>query len=497
MSAIGQVETFIADGEIGDFLIPERHSQTEPVMEGRIDDFASAELSILIGDGTAAVIAAPCFRDGDCEGVFAEFGGHAGAGRLLFAVFGIQDLEQPFVRGLDLGVADFRPCHDVTGEFGNGDGLGEGTLSGAGEIAERVDIQSGCTPGGSGETDTPRGFILNGPRVFETVQHGRGIEHKVERVLEFFVNDGEFFPDAFPEDGIDTVSDPAVIIDPSAETVAAEFRGEVQVIAADPSAEGRGGQICDVPGECAQVAHMIGDAFKFDGDLTEYFSFSGCFDPGEGFDESGVNGGSSGTGISGGGFHEREIPYACGIQDHFFDPAMLISQRDLQGIHFFAHTLEPEVSGFDDPGMNGPNGDFVNGIALHPEVIGDSGLCVFVMEPDGFEPGMFPGDDPVLFMEFPFEPMECGNFRRERRIFLFYSGGSTEESVCAADDCDKPVCLTVLRDREECENAFFICVDLLRKFLAEGVERGTRYVIERDDLAIPDRFHHWNTPQSL
>ena len=46
MSAVGQIETFVANREVGNLFFPECHRQSGPVMEGGIRDFISAERMI-------------------------------------------------------------------------------------------------------------------------------------------------------------------------------------------------------------------------------------------------------------------------------------------------------------------------------------------------------------------------------------------------------------------------------------------------------------------
>lgn len=43
---------------------------------------------------------------------------------------------------------------------------------------------------------------------------------------------------------------------------------------------------------------------------------------------------------------------------------MLVAGKDLQVVDVLAHALEAEVAGFDDAGVDGPDGDFVRGFAL-------------------------------------------------------------------------------------------------------------------------------------
>ena len=50
---------------MGNFLIPQCHRQTFPVMERRIGDFDRAEPALLIGYNNVAQLTAPRFSDGN------------------------------------------------------------------------------------------------------------------------------------------------------------------------------------------------------------------------------------------------------------------------------------------------------------------------------------------------------------------------------------------------------------------------------------------------
>ena len=61
MTAIRQVETFVAEREIGDLLIPQRQRQPHPVVERRIYNFVMRKFSRSIGNGHMTNFAAPAF----------------------------------------------------------------------------------------------------------------------------------------------------------------------------------------------------------------------------------------------------------------------------------------------------------------------------------------------------------------------------------------------------------------------------------------------------
>src|SRR5947207_5250555 len=80
VAAVREIETLVAQGEVGDLLVAHRQGDAEPVVEGGIDDLVAGEGAAAVGEGGMADLAAPAFdeRDGD---VFGLEGGHAGDDR--------------------------------------------------------------------------------------------------------------------------------------------------------------------------------------------------------------------------------------------------------------------------------------------------------------------------------------------------------------------------------------------------------------------------------
>ena len=60
------------------------------------------------------------------------------------------------------------------------------------------------------------------------------------------------------------------------------------------------------------------------------------------------------------------------------DATMLVSEGDLEMKNVFAVTLEAEMPGLDDAGVNRPHRDFVNLVTFDSKEIGDTDLRVFI-----------------------------------------------------------------------------------------------------------------------
>jgi len=63
MTAIRKVKAFIANGEIGNFLVTHRQRQRHPVMEGRVLDFVIRNIAITVCMGNMAYFTPPSFRN--------------------------------------------------------------------------------------------------------------------------------------------------------------------------------------------------------------------------------------------------------------------------------------------------------------------------------------------------------------------------------------------------------------------------------------------------
>src|SRR5512138_2317911 len=57
--AVGKVEALVAQGEVGDLLVAERHGEPLPVVEGGVGHLVPGEAAPVVGDGHVADLSAP------------------------------------------------------------------------------------------------------------------------------------------------------------------------------------------------------------------------------------------------------------------------------------------------------------------------------------------------------------------------------------------------------------------------------------------------------
>ena len=74
MSAIGQVEAFVAQGKIRNLLVAERAGQAEPVVERWIDDLIKSEPASFIGCRHMTDLPSPPLGQGDGQSVRLQLG---------------------------------------------------------------------------------------------------------------------------------------------------------------------------------------------------------------------------------------------------------------------------------------------------------------------------------------------------------------------------------------------------------------------------------------
>ena len=265
-----------------------------------------------------------------------------------------------------------------------------------------------------------RGAILRRYRsgIFQAVQNGGRIEHQFQRVHELRADPVQprgKFCNAFrfkiiPYSPRQNQRAP--------ETVPAEFRGHIQVFAADAPAVGRRGKERHVSRQSPQIADMVCDAFQFQCERSQ------CLRPfrracaGQGFEYPRISGSRCRGTVSGGGFHEVNRPFVGTADQHFFNAAVLISKFDFKRIDIFAHTLKTEMPRFDHACVNRPHRDLMGGGAFHRKIIRDSGdrfagtppyiRCAVhgFVETDRLEPGMPQRHDAGLFGNFALEPVK-------------------------------------------------------------------------------------------
>jgi hypothetical protein len=138
--------------------------------------------------------------------------------------------------------------------------------------------------------------------------------------------------------------------------------------------------------------------------------------------------------------------------ERVLDTAMLVPQGNLEVVDVLAVALKSEVTGLDDPGMNGADGDLVNlvsldAIEIHDTDNGDVAFWSFprvvsfaprTNEAHRFEPRMPVRRDAPLFRDVTLEQVDLWTFRRHRReaVTLEYGSGDFDESICIVREDD-------------------------------------------------------------
>src|SRR5712692_1724412 len=67
VAAVGEVEALVAEREVRDLLVAQRHLQTDPVVKRRIDNLVICEAALFVGDGHVADLAAPALDQRDAK----------------------------------------------------------------------------------------------------------------------------------------------------------------------------------------------------------------------------------------------------------------------------------------------------------------------------------------------------------------------------------------------------------------------------------------------
>jgi hypothetical protein len=180
---------------------------------------------------------------------------------------------------------------------------------------------------------------------------------------------------------------------------------------------------------------------------------------------------------------------------------MLVAQGNLEVEDVLSVALKSEVTGLDDPGMNGADCDLVNLVPLDAIEIHDTGdrnvalwslprvvsFAPRTNEAHRLEPRMPVGHDAPLFRDITLEQVHLRTFRRHRReaVTLEHGDGDFDESDSIVREHDgERDSLVSGRRSEECCNSLVLGRsgdDETAKF----VEGKLRDLIPRDRPAVP------------
>ena len=202
----------------------------------------------------------------------------------------------------------------------------------------------------------------------------------------------------------------------AAEPAAAQQRGQVQHIAAQPAAIGGGRQKADIAGERAEIADVIGDPLQFQRDDAQRGRPRRAFGAGQRLDQLAIGGRVTGGGIAGDRLGEMDASLVRAAAQRRLDAAMLVAERDFEMEDALAVAIEAEMPGLDDPGMHRADRDLVDLRAGDLEEIDVLDRRAAAREPHRLEPGVTLRADAALLVDFALEVMRGGAIGGQRRI---------------------------------------------------------------------------------
>ncbi len=200
-----------------------------------------------------------------------------------------------------------------------------------------------------------------------------------------------------------------------------------------PAVRGRG-QEADVARQRPDIPRVVRQPFQLQRHAAQRLRPQRRLGPGQRLDCLAVCGRVAHRAITGHLLHQVDRALVRPAHQGPLHPAMLIAQGDLQVKDVLAVTLEAEVPGLDDAGVDGPDRDLVDLMALDAEEIGsgrrDGGLddlgsrprpgvvsrAIGPVEPDRLEPGVPARDQPPLLGDLPLEPVGLGAVGRQGRV---------------------------------------------------------------------------------
>src|SRR5579872_2139759 len=128
------------------------------------------------------------------------------------------------------------------------------------------------------------------------------------------------------------------------------------------------------------------------------------FNPAQGFQNGCVCRGVRNRSVACDGFHLVDCRLVGSSDERFFNPPMLVAERNFKMQHFFSSALKSKMSRLDDAGMNWANGNFMDFAAADAEELA-IGRRIAAAAPYGFEPGMTFWFESVLLPNFTFKEM--------------------------------------------------------------------------------------------
>ena len=249
--------------------------------------------------------------------------------------------------------------------------------------------------------------------------------------------------------------------EPTAIAVAGQRHEHVETLATHATEERRRRLIGDIAGDGAQIADVVGEPFKFEGDAANGLRPRGLPTSRQRLDRTTVRACMSDHRIACDRLRDQHSPLAGHSLQQALHAAMLVAEHDLEKQHLLAVRLEAEVRRLDNAGVDRTDRDLVHLLAVDAkERVGfgveDEGRApgrtvIRQMATQGFEPRVPVGHHGTLLRNLALEGVCLGTVWSEGRILLAYQrtrGTQLPEGVMGQDG-DQPRGIVALRHAEE------------------------------------------------
>jgi hypothetical protein len=208
---------------------------------------------------------------------------------------------------------------------------------------------------------------------------------------------------------------------PAQQSVAGQLAGQAQQPLAECQGAGMGDAVAHVVAESAEVGDVVGDTFDFQEQGSQAGRVLGYLDPQGVFDGLAVSQVVADRAVAGYTFGEGDSVADGSPFEELFDAAVDEPQAGFHLEDGLAHDGETEVAGFDEPGVDGADGDFVHAWSFDGDEGERSGVTAHggrragvvshwvpprrpvLVEDQRTREGMAEGCDPEQVVHFSFE----------------------------------------------------------------------------------------------
>ncbi len=405
-------------------------------MERGVDDLVAAELPRLVGDRHVADLPTPALDERHHDALGHQ-DGHTHLERAFRQLLKL--LADKADRVLDLEPADVRPRKDITGAPRAHRHVAV-AVDALGKVGSHVASQATGAGGRAHETDLPRDLLRDAPGILEPRHHRRRLPEQVHGTRGVPLRGVQPRDKALSHRFVDVEAHAAHASQVPAESIPAQERAHVQVVAADAPAERGRGQIADIARESTEIADVVRQSLQLERDAANELRLRRGVDPGQGFHGVAVRGRVTERRVAGERLHVVHGPGRRTADEVPLDAPVLVAERDLEVEHRLPVALEAKVARLDDPRVHGPDRHLVHLVALDPVVVhhSDHGrpgprldargrATVRGMEPNGLQPRVPPRHAPVLLGNLALEQVHLRAIRRQRLEDVGLDPGPGEE----------------------------------------------------------------------